>query len=110
MADKKEAVIQFNDPTVGGGGCNVCAWPSLSNTLTELEIGTSQSTTLHRLCKEHLLELRTAVLFEYLKRVSIPGAVQRRKDGGIPPMPDESLYCEDESRIPSHANPFGGLV
>ena len=34
-------------------------------------------------CVEHLKELRTAVLMEYLKRVTIPGAPQRRKTGGL---------------------------
>ena len=84
MIDRQnKGIIRFNDPVPNGGGCNVCTGFPPLDPVTELEAGSLQSTHLTRLCAEHLKELRTLVLAEYLKRISIPSASQRRKDGGL---------------------------
>ena len=80
----KGSILQFKDPVEGGGSCNVCVSSYSPDPVTVLEIGTTQSTVLTRLCARHLKVLREDVLEEYLKRVIIPNAPQRRLAGGIP--------------------------
>ena len=79
------SVIQFNDPIKEGGSCNVCIASYSPDPVTVLEIGTySPSPMSIRLCAMHLKVLREAVLEEHRKRVIVPYASQRRREGGLP--------------------------
>lgn len=72
--------MEFINPVKNDNGCSLCE-DKLTEPVTSLQVNTFEM----RLCAEHLLKLRTLVIAEHLKRIIIPGASQRRKDGGLPP-------------------------
>ncbi len=88
--------LEFIEPIEDGGGCNM-DWCT-KRPVSRLRVSNIE----FRLCADDLNKFRQVTIDEYRQRVSIPGAPQRRKDGGITIDEVVCNECRDQCKPVCH--------